>query len=274
MSISSMTSPKSAPPLPAHASRMGLAKVSVEGEGKVPRARSTAATDPKAIEPENRPGLDFASGVAEILPIGIGVIGFEGVQLDVPEIENLVGAIPRVRGISATGVGLEPVLEQGGRAPSAGLDGLKNAHGGPDRIEQLGRTVGARTQHNLEVFRAEASIRPVVREVSEEALRMLDAYLNRTDQLHPMSTEMLAQAFTGAGERMPATGEPVPIVDFDEPSSLETAREAGMRRWREAADRAAALQIEAFAARRGTAERVASELGFFELRGALIDQRL
>jgi hypothetical protein len=256
--------PPPAPDAPVSA-REPVGALELEAAEAPPQAAPPAATMGPAAPPE---------GVTGLSETGIGVIGFEGVRLELPEVEELVGAIPRARGISATGVGLEPVLEQGGRAPKAGLDPLLTAHGSPDRIHQLGRDLARATQANLALYRSEADIRPTVREVSEEALRMLDAYINRTDELHPFSTELLAQGFTGAGERLPPVGAKVPIPETGEAGYAIEARDAVLARQTEAARSAAAQQVDLYETRAQVAESAALDFGAAEIRGTLIDQRM
>lgn len=171
------------------------------------------------------------------------------------------------------GTGLGPVLKRRGRVPDAGLVGLQNPRGGPGRIRSLAAQLGIETQRNLRRYAQEANIRPVVREVSEEALRMLDAYINRTDELHPWSTELLAQAFTGAAESMPDVGDRVPIPDFEESSFAAEVRGAVLQRMRDAGREAAENQIAEAVHRASVATRVAKMLGFFDIPGDLIDQR-
>lgn len=230
-------------------------------------------TAPSAVALPNVPSTRPApiKGVVSDLEAGIGVIGFEGVEVRTYELENLVGAVPRVRGASLTGVGLERVLEQGGRAPKAGLDALKNRYGGPDRIDELAREAAARRQGRLAATRAEAEVVPV-QAVSEEALRMLDAYINRTDELHPFSTELLAQSFSSVAGGMPPVGARVPIPKTGAVSlpELSLASESPAR---VAAEEAVESQLRSAEASRRAAEQVAQGMGFYEARGTLIDQR-
>lgn len=210
------------------------------------------------------------SGVLGARPAGVSAVGFEGVEMDVPVLESVAGAVPRARGISATGQGLAPVLEQGGRAPKPGVSSLKNAHGGPDRIAALSRRLAVATRSKLGASAVEVDVTPI-QEVSAEALRMLDAYLNRTDELHPMSRELLARAFTDLDEPMPEPGEKVPMVDL--PPVPDGPRDRVMARLRAAAEGSGASQVAFFAERQATAERLSSGLGWEDVRGVLIDQR-
>lgn len=210
------------------------------------------------------------SGVLNARPSGLSAIGFEGVEIDTPVLESLAAAVPRARGISATGQGLAPVLAQGGRAPPAGLSTLQNAHGGPDRIQSLSRELAVATQENRQNFASEVDVVPL-HEVTAEALRMLDAYLNRTDELHPMSRELLARGFTDYNERFPAPGEKVPLVDPPAPRSEH--HEAPLALLRGAAEGSGVSQVRLSAERQLVAERMAATLGWEDVRGTLIDQR-
>ncbi len=214
----------------------------------------------------------LSGGVLARFSAGVDVIGFEGVKVDAPVLDGLIGAVPRARGISFTGVGLEPVLEQGGRAPKAGLDPLKNSHGGPGRLAELGRDMAQGQYENRRRFAAEPGQLPGVRAVVREALRMLDAYLNRTDELHPMSTELLARAFSRADEGLPEVGDRVPIPWHREGTSALVALDQG--RPAEAARAAGSAQVSTYERRTDTAVRAALSVGAAQIRGTIIDQRL
>ena len=131
---------------------------------------------------------------------------------------------------------------------------------GPSGAERATR-LGVSVQRNLRLYAQEADILPVVRAVSEEALRMLDAYINRTDELHPWSTELLAQAFSATSEPMPPVGAKVPIPDLNESTIARSTRDSIGERLREAAEYATENQIRLAETRAQARRRVLASLG-------------
>lgn len=224
----------------------------------------------RAFDPNE--GQLEVQGVLSNLDAGVGVIGFEGVRVPTAEVEEVKGAIPRVRRYDFQFQSLELALSQGGRAPHAGLPSLLNRYGGPDRVDELAKELHRDLHRNLETFRATASNTPTLEDLSNEAIRMLDAYINRTDELHPFSTELLAQGMTSNSERMPSVGEQVSAPDQTQ-IVLPGDPEAGLAPWRAAAEHAVENQVEFRQTQMAVATRAIEGLGLDQVRGRLIDQR-